>query len=262
MYRKVQSLNSVFKYTKYLNLCYNKNLQTEVNMVDKIKAKELREQGMTYDAISVELNCSLDWCKRNLKGVTKYVMEDDTVQELIKRAKSKDGITSGDISHEVGKIYPRVYTKEGIEEHEKKVRRVRTKIKAEEGTLIRPYWIQPEQSEAMYHSMLRLLQAKDERDQEDIDSFRAEFDLDETYVNSIKYALYSMSSIGSKILKHSVVQEINRIGEIVEVLEERNSKPKEKIAFTKAVPKTFKDSKEGVRIKNPIDLSDIDHLIY
>lgn len=214
-------------------------------MIDRTKAKELRELGMTYDEISKELGCSVAWCKLNLKGVTKHVMEDTTVKKLVVKAKSKTGITSGDISHEARKIYPHDFSKEQVEEHEKNTRRIRTKVKSE-----------------------------DERDQEDIDDLRAEFDLDESYANSLKYVLYSMSTIGSKILKHSVVHEIDRIGEIVEELEKRNNPiPKVKInvvpkvtpqkkAHTVEVPADFKNSKEGVRIKNPIDLSDIEEFIY
>jgi len=243
-------------------------------MIDRTKAKELRELGKTYDEISKELGCSVAWCKLNLKGVTKHVMEDATVKKLVVKAKSKTGITSGDISHEARKIYPHDFSKEQVEEHEKNTRRIRTKVKSEDGTLIRPYWVVPDQAQAIFYSMLRKLQAKDERDQEDIDDLRAEFDLDESYVNSLKYALYSMSTIGSKILKHSVVHEIDRIGEIVEELEKRNNPiPKVKIivvpkvipqkkAYTVEVPEDFKDSKEGVRIKNPIDLSDIEEFIY
>lgn len=38
-------------------------------MVDKVKAIELRLQGKTYKEISEELDCSLVWCKKNLKDV-------------------------------------------------------------------------------------------------------------------------------------------------------------------------------------------------
>lgn len=48
--------------------------------------------------------------------------------------------------------------------------------------------------------------------------------------------------------------EIDRIANIVEVLEERNNSVETK--------KPLVDSKEGVRIKNPIDLSDIEEFIY
>jgi len=40
-------------------------------MVDKEEAIKLRKQGLTYSEISKLLNCSLDWCKKNLKNTTK-----------------------------------------------------------------------------------------------------------------------------------------------------------------------------------------------
>ena len=48
--------------------------------------------------------------------------------------------------------------------------------------------------------------------------------------------------------------EIDRIANIVEVLEERNKSTETKTNIV--------DSEEGVRIKNPIDLSDIEEFIY
>ena len=38
-------------------------------MVDKKRAVELREDGLTYEKIAEELGCSTVWCKVNLKGV-------------------------------------------------------------------------------------------------------------------------------------------------------------------------------------------------
>lgn len=64
-----------------------------------------------------------------------------------------------------------------------------------------------------------------------------------------------MSAKGSIIIiKRPVALEIDRIANIVEVLEERNNSVETK--------KPLVDSKEGVRIKNPIDLSDIEEFIY
>jgi len=40
-------------------------------MVDKQKAISLRLIGKTYKEISSELNCSVDWCKQNLKEFKK-----------------------------------------------------------------------------------------------------------------------------------------------------------------------------------------------
>jgi len=220
-------------------------------MVDLVKAKELRESGKTYDEISKELDCSLAWCKLYLKGVTKNIMEVDAMDKLLVKAKSNTGITSGEISYALCKVKPHERTKEETEAHEKSVRRVKTKIKAQDGTLIRPYWVVPEQAEAIYHSMLRKLQAKDERDQEDIDNLMEEFGLDESYVTSLKFALYSLSTIGSSILKHSVVDEINRIGEVVEELESRNAEVK---------PKEIKQTGKSKHVWP--DFSDIESYIY
>ena len=233
-------------------------------MVNKVKAKELRELGWTYIEISKELGCSVAWCKLNLKGVTKHVMEDATVKDLVSRAKSKEAITSGDITYATNKIFPHSYSKEDQEQSERNVKRIRSKVKAEDGTLIRPYWIIPERPRDIYYSMLRILQAKDERDQEDIDALRAEFGLDASYTKSLQYALYSMSSIGNSILGHSVVNEIDRLEDIVSELERRNPVQNKRVKkhFTTSVPDDFVDSSDGVRIKNPIDLSDIEDYIY
>lgn len=38
-------------------------------MVDKIKAVQLRQDGLTYPEIAELLGCSLGWCKVNLNGV-------------------------------------------------------------------------------------------------------------------------------------------------------------------------------------------------
>lgn len=40
-----------------------------IHKVDKARAICLRKQGNTYKQIAQELNCSVDWCKRNLKDV-------------------------------------------------------------------------------------------------------------------------------------------------------------------------------------------------
>lgn len=39
--------------------------------VNSILASELREIGWTYVDIAEHLNCSVDWCKHNLRGIKK-----------------------------------------------------------------------------------------------------------------------------------------------------------------------------------------------
>jgi len=220
-------------------------------MIDKKLGELLRSKGNSYKDIADALQCSVAWCKLNLKDVVQLTPEIESVKELTVKAKSKDAITSGDITVATRKLYPtNNFTKEQKEEDLKNIKRIRDKVKVDDDSVIRPYWLVPDQATESFHALLRLLEERDNRDQEDIDNYRAQFGLDTSYSESIGYALLSMSARGSKILKRSVVTEINRIADIAEVLDARNQ------------PKTFKDSKEGVRIKNPIDLSDIDHLIY
>ena len=40
-------------------------------MVDITKAVELRHRGLTYEEIATHLDCSLAWCKKNLKEYKK-----------------------------------------------------------------------------------------------------------------------------------------------------------------------------------------------
>ena len=217
-------------------------------MVDKVAAIELREKGGTYKEISEALGCSVDWCKLNLKGHGKHANEKPTVQSLIKRAKSNTGITSGDVTIAARTLYPNNFSKEQMEAEAKHTKRIRDKVKADEDSVIRPYWLEPTQARGIFYALLQTLKDRDERLLEDIDSIRSQFDLDETYVDSLAYALLSMSSKGSKILKRSVVTEINRIEEIVDVLESRNTAVKPKVQ-TKKPP-------------HHVDFSDIEHYIY
>lgn len=59
-------------------------------MVDKVKATGLREKGLTYKQISSELNCSVEWCKQNLKGVTKGVVINNQVQSILSDSTAED----------------------------------------------------------------------------------------------------------------------------------------------------------------------------
>jgi hypothetical protein len=223
-------------------------------MINKEKAIELRTQGLTYLEISKLLECSVDWCKVNLKGVPKKPKSTELkeiITDLVKRAKSKEGITSGCIRKETRKLYGNDFSKEQNELEIKNMKSIRDKVKTHKDSVIRPYWLIPECSREVYHAVLRKLQERDEREQEDIDEIRSMFGMDESYSDSIAYALLSMSSNGSKILKRSVVTEINRIGDIVDVLEERNTF-KTRVVY---------DS-DCAEVKSPIDLSDIEHLIY
>ena len=217
-------------------------------MIDKEKAEKLREQGLTYAEIAEALNCSVVWCKKNLSTTPKNVAEKEAVSGLIKRAKSSSAITSGDIVIESRKLHPNNFSKEQMEAEVKHIKRIRDKVKTDKDSVIRPYWLEPTQARGIFYAVLTTLQERDERLLEDINDIRRQFDLDETYVDSLAYALLSMSSKGSKILKRSVVTEINRIEDIVDTLEVRNSSVKPKVKVNKP--------------PHHMDFSDIEEFIY
>ena len=221
-------------------------------MVDKVKALELRESGLTYQQIADELKCSLDWCKRNLKGHCKHTIERPTVQKLINSAKLKSGITSGDIKAQARALYPEDFTKGSgkKDEQAKHIKRIKAKVKKDKQALVRPYWLIPEDAKDIFHSMLRKLQQRDEQLQEDADEIRQEFNLDASYSESIMYALITMSAKGSIIMKRSVVKEIDRLGDLAEELEIRN------------IDKTNGKPVATIKVKDHLDLSDIEAYIY
>src|SRR4030066_398208 len=61
----------------------------------KEQATTLRQQGMTYAEISSALDgvVSVDWCKKNLKGVTKPKPVDTCVEEIIALGLRPQGVT-------------------------------------------------------------------------------------------------------------------------------------------------------------------------
>lgn len=217
-------------------------------MIDKAKAVALREQGFNYEQIAAEVGCSVGWCKINLKGVTKDLKENDLVAKLVAMARTKKGITAGDIAREVKEVFPNDYSKEQKEDHRRNVNRIKAKVKAHEGVTVRPYWMPPEQARDMFYTMMQKIQDRDERDQEDIDEIRAEYGLDESYIPSIRYALYSLSAIGSKFLGYSVVHEIDRLSDVVDDLEKKN-------------PAVVKQVSTGVA-QDTIDYKDMEDFMY
>lgn len=109
-------------------------------MNDDIKeqATLLRQQGLTYPQISSALNgaVSVDWLKRNLKGVVKGQAEDKCITELIQLATRPEGVS--------------VYEANGlIMSHNKnkqlsmdQMRYIRNKAKVKDkNCLFRPDWV-------------------------------------------------------------------------------------------------------------------------
>ena len=77
-------------------------------MIDlKQRATDLRQQGLTYVEISSALDgaVSVDWCKRNLKGVKKPQHNDDCIAEIITLGTRPQGITDYEATGIIFKYY-------------------------------------------------------------------------------------------------------------------------------------------------------------
>lgn len=100
------------------------------------KARIMRASGATYREISSSTGLSIDWCKRNLKDVTKGVQEDKCITELLALATRPEGVS--------------VYEANGvIIKHNKdtklskdQLRYIRDKTKTKDpNSLFRPDWV-------------------------------------------------------------------------------------------------------------------------
>lgn len=190
------------------------------------QATILRKQGLSYPAIAKELNCSLDWCKRNLSDVQKNVKENDTMKVLVAKAKSSRGITSGEIARkaaEITPINPDWTAKEKSQNEAKVMQRLRTKVKTYDDTIVRPYWMKPEDAHKSLQLVLQAVNLIDERVYEQVQDMIKELDLDDSYIDSFTRAITQMS-YGGNLLQHVNVRQLTEsYAKTAEELEKKNN---------------------------------------
>lgn len=114
------------------------------------KAVELRKQGKTYKEIVQLLDgaVSLDWCKRNLKGVLKKEDNSACIAELELLASRPEGITEYEATGIIFKHFENATPN--------KVRYIKRVIKENPKLLIRPDWSDAEQPTESYRSIMAL----------------------------------------------------------------------------------------------------------
>ena len=137
-----------------------------VKKVDKNKATTLKEQGKTYVEIAVELGCSVDWCKRNLKEVVKNKEGKEMIEKYILQSKSKQAITSGQIKKMLLDDFAseiETMSEKEVEDFLKaKTTAMKRKIN-EAGGIVRPQWMHPEYSRQSFRRVLDLVDEFDSR---------------------------------------------------------------------------------------------------
>lgn len=192
-------------------------------MKTKGYATQLREQGLSYVEIAQETGYSVDWCKKNLKTVQKNKHEKTAVAEAIKKAKSKDGTTNGEIKYLVRSIYPVDGTKQQEEQEKKAIARFKASIGRAEDTIIRPYWMQPENARMSFNLVLAAVDEIQQRMTDVVTNIRKTLDLDNSYDNSLRYAIIKMLQ-GSTLAQEGLENHCETLNNIANALEARNGK--------------------------------------
>jgi hypothetical protein len=196
-------------------------------MVNKEKAKELRAFGKTYKEIAEELDCSIIWCKLNLKDVPKNNKEGATIKELIKDAKKPEGVTTSEIWTKMKIIYPNdssLTNQENNMQDAKNAARFKYKIGKEEDTIIRPYWMPPTDAHLALKRVVQAVNLIDERLYEEVQGIIQELGLDETYIKSLTKAITRLTYGGSLINPIDIMQRLESLEQTADKLERRNAK--------------------------------------
>lgn len=104
----------------------------------KDKAIQLRKEGHTYPEISQALGVSVDWCKRNLRGINYKKPEDPVLSAIIQLAARPEGCTNYEITGLVFKHSEELIGKGDYMSSYKRKARAKNK-----SCLFRPAWISP-----------------------------------------------------------------------------------------------------------------------
>ena len=131
----------------------------------KAEATRLRQLGHTYKEISQLLNgvVSIDWCKKNLRGVnTPAVKDDQCLLDVIELAIRPEGVSV----YEANGIIIRHSKAAGVDVSKEQMRQIRDKAKTRNTEcLFRPAWVSTEKPTESYKAFCScLLHLQDEMD--------------------------------------------------------------------------------------------------
>jgi len=181
------------------------------------QAIALRQSGMTYAEISSSLNgaVSVDWCKRNLKGVLKSEQDDECLNELIRLATIPEGVSVYEANGVIMK-----YNKDKKLSKDQ-IRYIRNKAKSKNpDCLFRPDWLSTTKPKESYQAFCAyVLHMQDELD----NLIRWYCDtFPETSPSSVKYELleYLKPNVEGETLK----RRMDRIELLTEIMDERINK--------------------------------------
>lgn len=191
-------------------------------MVNKEEALNLRLDGKTYQQISEILGCSLDWCKRNLKGTKRKDISEEDYNNLINKGRSFDCVTKGEIISKVN-VSPSDSYKEYNKEAVRTANRVRRKLAKEGDVIVRQAWIHPARAKFSYDNMLMYINMLNDTLDEYVRShlYEVGFDNEDNYNATLAFMVMN-SQFGQRVQKNYSTAVFDSIHKTVGIIEERN----------------------------------------
>ena len=191
-------------------------------MINKEEALNLRLEGKTYQQISEILGCSLDWCKRNLKGTKRKDISEEDYNNLINKGRSFDCVTKGEIISKVN-VSPSDSYKEYNKEAVRTANRVRRKLAKEGDVIVRQAWIHPARAKFSYDNMIVYINMLNDTLDEYVRShlYEVGFDNEDNYNATLAFMVMN-SQFGQRIQKNYSTAIFDSIHNTVEIIEERN----------------------------------------
>lgn len=119
-----------------------------ISQEQKDKAKSLREQGLSYKEIAVQVGLSERWCKVNLSDVVKK--ESVLLDELCTKSKSNHGVSKGEVAKAFD-IYD-MPKETGVKVLNSKVKLIRKKDK--KNNIVRPDWMVPDMAQIITQEVI------------------------------------------------------------------------------------------------------------
>lgn len=161
----------------------------------KQQAVELRKIGQTYKEIAQTTGYSLDWCKRNLAMVDKNSIEKQAIKEAIKIAQSTEGITGWEIEKIVRDVYPQQEDqtdKAYIDLVHKAKTRFKSAINKEDNTVIRPYWMMPNNGLTSLQLLMQSVNSVQDSMDDCVLYMRNQLNLNDSYSRSIRFTVIKL----------------------------------------------------------------------
>lgn len=184
----------------------------------KERAIELRLEGKTYKQIADALECvSVDWCKRNLKGLKPKAqgVSEEALQEVIKLATRPEGCTNYELNAVLFKYFEKGELQGDYMQGYKRRAKYRNK-----DCIFRPAWVSPtlpKQSQRLLYLMASDLF---ERFQEAVDDYTATFP--DTDKRTVWMELVKISN--GHLNPEGLEKRLERNNNLVHALEERVTK--------------------------------------